>query len=87
MILTGVMEIIAEWIVRFAVRTLNMAMTKRRVKMIASPCEDCVHYFEEQIDSGPFFSGALADCEEEAPDGVFLSEWGCMYFTRRKDDE
>ena len=55
--------------------------------MIASPCEDCVHYFEERIDSGPFFSGTLADCEEEAPDGVFLSEWGCMYFTRRKDDE
>ena len=56
--------------------------------MIASPCEDCVHC-TAWITNTDDWAGTqtISDCEEEAPDGVFMSEWGCFYYEKRKDVE
>ena len=48
---------------------------------MSSPCESCKHFYEEQIEQTLY----QAECEEDAPDGVFMSEWGCWRYEERKE--
>lgn len=47
-----------------------------------SPCNDCKHHYGELIEQFLW----LDECEEDAPDGVFGSEWGCFRYEKRRDD-
>ena len=46
---------------------------------MTSPCEDCRHIFSEEITDGLYGD----DCMEGAPEGVFMSEWGCWRYESR----
>ena len=46
---------------------------------MTSPCEDCRHCYAEQIEQYLY----SVECEEDAPDGVFMSEWGCWRYEER----
>lgn len=46
---------------------------------MTSPCEDCRHIFTEEITD--YLYGE--DCQEGAPEGVFMSEWGCWRYEER----
>lgn len=48
-----------------------------------SPCENCVHRFQEEIETGLY----MDECDEYAPDGVFGGEWGCYCYEERKYDD
>lgn len=41
-----------------------------------SPCESCKHFCEEQIEQTLY----QAECDEGAPEGVFMSDWGCWRY-------
>ena len=56
--------------------------------MMNSPCRECEHLCTLLITTDPWAgSQYMDDCNESAPDGVFMSEWGCWRFDERQDDD
>ena len=49
---------------------------------MSSPCEDCRHIFSEEITNSLYAN----DCEEGAPESVFMSEWGCWRYESRSPE-
>ena len=53
-----------------------------------SPCRECLHCGPVVI-TEDYWAGRQVDedCEEGAPNGVFLSEWGCWMYQERREHE
>jgi hypothetical protein len=52
----------------------------------SSPCKDCRHSITSEIVHGLFGEALFVDdCEEEAPEDVFGSEWGCYRYEKRPE--
>ena len=53
-----------------------------------TPCEDCLHCVSELVTTDAWAGNQYEpDCEEDAPQGVFLSEWGCWRYEERPGDD
>ena len=51
-----------------------------------SPCESCRHRYAELVMIDKWSGRQYEDdCEESAPNGVFMSEWGCYMYEERVD--
>jgi hypothetical protein len=48
-----------------------------------SPCKDCRHRLLEEVTDGLWFD----ECEEDAPEGVFGSDWGCFRYEECPEEE
>ena len=48
-----------------------------------SPCKDCRHRVLDEVTDGLWSD----ECEEEAPEGVFGSDWGCFRYEERPEEE
>ena len=48
---------------------------------MTSPCEDCRHYFEEDVEMFLY----TQECDEDMPEPPFMSPYGCWAWEKRKE--